>query len=337
MYRLVAYDRWAAFGGLWFFVTLLPVSQIIPHHEMMAEHYLYLPSAGLCLTVGTLLERALADQRRRAAIVTAFALVVVLLGLRTVVRNRDWRNSQTLWSKTVLTAPGSARAHNNVGEFALKLGRDQQAFREFLEAVRIKPDEPIYRDNLGAILLRHGEFDEAEKQFREAIRLAPQFPTFHVNLGLLYLNRRQLDEAEQEFRAALASWQPTRGFRAAILNNLGIVLALKGKRQEAEQTFAEAIRIAPEFPDAHANLGKAYVEKGMIDEGVNQLSEAVRLKASDARFHYLLADAYYRQGRKEIAVVEVVRALSLRSDFPEAQALLHKINKEKASGRGRRG
>ena len=59
IYRLLAEHRWAAFGGLWFFITLLPVSQIIPHHELLAEHYLYLPSAGVFLAAGLLLERRL--------------------------------------------------------------------------------------------------------------------------------------------------------------------------------------------------------------------------------------------------------------------------------------
>ncbi|MBN2431895.1 MAG: hypothetical protein JXQ27_10480, partial [Acidobacteria bacterium] len=40
-----------AFWGLWFFATLLPMSHIVPHHELMAEHYLYLPSVGFCVLV----------------------------------------------------------------------------------------------------------------------------------------------------------------------------------------------------------------------------------------------------------------------------------------------
>lgn len=71
LYRLLSLDRWAAFGGLWFFVTLLPVSQIVPHHEIAAEHYLYLPSAGVFLMGGALLERILTPQRRQIAIVAA--------------------------------------------------------------------------------------------------------------------------------------------------------------------------------------------------------------------------------------------------------------------------
>jgi Flp pilus assembly protein TadD len=335
--RLLPSARWAAFGGLWFFVTLLPVSQIIPHHEMMAEHYLYLPSAGIFLTAGVLLERRFAQQRHQLAIAAAFLILVVLLSARTVVRNRDWLDNQTLWTKTLQTAPESARARINVGELALRKGHTVQAYREFREAVRIQPDDAINRDNLGIVLLRHGMFDEAEQQFREAIRIRPRYVKSRVNLGLIYLNRRRLDEAEQEFRTALRPERITPSFRGAITNNLGVVLALKGRRQEAEHAFAEAVRLAPRNADARANLGKAYTEKGMVREGITQLSEAIRLKGSNPRFHYMLGQAYYQQGEKEFAVIALARALRLKASFPEARGLLDKIIRERASDQGKRG
>ncbi len=43
--KLLVSNKLAAFGIAWFFITLLPVCHIIPHHELLAEHYLYLPSA----------------------------------------------------------------------------------------------------------------------------------------------------------------------------------------------------------------------------------------------------------------------------------------------------
>jgi Flp pilus assembly protein TadD len=335
--RLLSFARWAAFGLLWFFITLLPVSQIIPHHEMMAEHYLYLPSAGIFLTAAVLLESILIQPRFQAATVAGFSLVVALLGVRTVVRNRDWRDTETLWTKTIQTAPGSARAHTNVGEIALRKGRLQQAYREFQEAVRIQPEDAVNHDNLGEVLLRLGLFDEAEKHFRESLRIWPDFPKPHVNLGLVSLNQRRLDDAEREFRAALTSQQLTQSFRGAITNNLGIVLALTGRKQEAEQAFAEAVRFDPDNSDARANLGKAFVERGMTREGVAQLTEAIRLKPSDARLHYLLGQAYYQQGEKEFAALALTRALHLKADLPEARSLLEKIIRERASGPRKRG
>ena len=128
-----------------------------------------------------------------------------------------------------------------------------------------------------------------------------------------------------------------RGARATLTNNLGIVLAMKGRRQEAEQAFADAVHLAPEYADARGNLGKAYLEKGMVREGIAQLTEAVRLKGSDARFHYMLGQAYYQEGEKEFAAISLAKALRLRADFPEARGLLDRIIREKAGERARRG
>jgi Flp pilus assembly protein TadD len=336
IYRLIAVDRWAAFGGLWFFVTLLPVSQIIPHHELMAEHYLYLPSAGVFLTAALLFDRQLSRSHRVPALSAAFALLVLLLAARTVVRNRDWRDNLTLWTKTVQTAPKSARAHTNLGEVYLRQGQIAQAEREFREALRIQPDDAVNRDNHGLALLRLGRVDEAEHEFRGALRSFPH-PKTRINLGLVYLRRGQLDDAEREFKSILQSGGLEPAMRATVLNNLGIVSALKGKQEEAEQAFTEVIRLDQNNADARGNLGKLYLEKQRYREGTVQLEEAVRLKRSDANFHRMLGEAYYHQGMKELAAVELAKALSLKTDLPEARALLNKIGRERAGDRGRRG
>ena len=336
IYRLLAYDRWAAFGGLWFFVTLLPVSQIIPHHELLAEHYLYLPSAGAFLAVALLVERLMERTSRPAAVSTAFAVLVLLLATRTVIRNRDWKDSLSLWTKTVQTAPKSARAHTNLGEIYLRQGHTAQAEREFREALRIQPDDAVNRDNHGLALLKLGRVDEAEREFREALRSFPH-PKTRINLGLVYLRRSRLDDAEREFRSILQSGGLDPVMRATVLNNLGIVSALKGKQEEAEQAFTEVIRLNQNDADARGNLGKLYLEKRKYREGAMQLEEAVRLKRSDANLHRLLGEAYYQQGKKELAAVELGWALSLNANFPEARALLNKIIREREREQGRRG
>jgi Flp pilus assembly protein TadD len=337
IFRLVSYEPMAAFGGVWFFITLLPVSQIIPHHEMMAEHYLYLPSAGFFLAVALLVERLLARSRHVRAIPTAVALVVFLLGVRTVVRNRDWKDDLTLWTKTVRTAPQCARARTNLGEIHLRKGAVVQARQEFLQALRIKPNDEVNHDNLGAALLRLGQLEAAEREFQEAARISPSFSSPKANLGLVHLGRGKLDEAEREFREALRSRRLSRIRRPRVLNNLGIVLAMKGRREEAKKMFEDAVRRDPHYADARGNLGKVYLEEGMPKEATVELTEATRLKGSDARFHHLLGEAYYQQGMKELAAIELAKALSLKSDFPKARALLEKIDREKASERGRRG
>ncbi len=331
IFYLLRRNPMAAFGGLWFFVTLLPVSQIIPHHEMMAEHYLYLPSAGVFLAATVLLEPLFSMNSRAPVISRGVLVVLLLLGIRTVLRNRDWKDDLTLWTKTVRTVPESARARTNLGEIHMRKGRLTEALRQFIEAARIKPDDPVNHDNLGAVLLSLGRLDEAERAFREATRTSASFPSAKANLGVLHLSRGQLDEAERELQEALRTRRLSGVRRARALNNLGIVLAMKGRTEEAKSRFARAVRRDPTYADARANLGKIHLEQGMLREATIELAEATRLKGSDPKFHHLLGEAYYLQGMKELAAIELARALALRSDFPRAKRLLEKIGKEKAS------
>jgi len=218
----------AAFGGLWFFIALLPVSHLIPHHELMAEHYLYVPSFGLFLALGAVLSR-LPDTGRRATVAYAACLLaLLLLGTRTVVRNRDWKDDLTLWTKTVKTVPHAARARDNLGKAYLRRGSDDLAEREFAEAVRIRPEDPRYRDHLGLAYLRLGKLAEAEHQLREALRGDPRLVSAHVNLGLSLYHGGRFDEAEAEFREALQ----IRGNLPMALDYLGRIRMQRGRADE---------------------------------------------------------------------------------------------------------
>src|SRR6185369_16343049 len=50
-------DKLMAFAVISFFVLLLPVSQMIPHHELLADHYLYLPMLSFGLFVALIVRK----------------------------------------------------------------------------------------------------------------------------------------------------------------------------------------------------------------------------------------------------------------------------------------
>ncbi len=325
IWRSLANHRWAAFGGLWFFVTLLPVAQIIPHDEIVAEHYLYLPSIGICLAAAMLAEGLRERVRQRRAVTAVFGLVVLLLGFRTVIRTRDWKDDLTLWTKTVRTAPASARARRNLGRLYMIRGRRQEAAQEFREALRIAPNDAGTWNNLGVMLLELGNLDGAEQAFTGALRLNTLPLDVRINLGIVSLRRGQVKQAEAYFLAALASAQLAPSQRAQALNNLGMVRATQGRSAEAEQAFKEAVTLEPGYADARRNLGLAYLEKGQMQAGIAELEEAVRYKATDPTLHHLLGEAYHAQGQQDRAVASLRKALSLKADLAEARELLDSI------------
>ena len=54
-YKLFFYSKSLFFSVVWFFVTLLPVLNIVPIENIMAERYLCLPIIKFCMLIGNLL------------------------------------------------------------------------------------------------------------------------------------------------------------------------------------------------------------------------------------------------------------------------------------------
>jgi len=256
--RCLATRPLAAFGGLWFCIALLPVLQIVPHHEMMAEHYLYIPSVGFFLLVAALVNPLLDHPRLAPLSVGAGLLILFLLSLRTIRRNADWRDELTLWSTTVRTAPQSVRARNNLGAAYLRRGRLSQAQEQVEAALRIDPEFAFAHANLGKIHLDRGEWGRAEREFLTAIRLKGNEAIPHLWLGAAYVQQGQLDKAERQFRLVLS--MPL--FAAYAYNNLGALYARAGRVAEAGSAFNEALQRMPDLVEARENLDRLGRLKG---------------------------------------------------------------------------
>jgi Flp pilus assembly protein TadD len=262
----------AAFGGAWFFIALLPVSQIIPHHEMMAEHFLYLPSVGFFLFVAAIADRVADRPRLAPALYGLGVVVLVLLALRTIWRNADWKDDLTIWSKTVETAPEAARARNNLGAAYLRRGQRARAQEQFEAAIRIKPDLAHVHANLGKIYLDREDLARAEGELVMALRLKRDEVIPRLWLGAVYVRGGRLAEAEQQFRAALS--KPP--FDAYAYNNLGSLLARSGRAPEAEAAFREALRRMPDLAEARENLVRLQRLRGFADRAGEPLERGAQ-------------------------------------------------------------
>ena len=59
-------------------------------------------------------------------------------------------------------------------------------------------------------------------------------------------------------------------------NNLGLILIEIGRPTEAEASFREGLRLAPDHPDLHANLAQSMVMQGRAAEA-RPISRALEL------------------------------------------------------------
>ena len=126
-------NRSIQFWGLWFFVFLAPVLQIVPFPIWIADRYLYIPAIGM-FVLGSKLFFVVRDRFAKLWQRLGWEVVMgaVLLAFAWHTQNHlpVWSNNLTLWAATTQTCMTSAYCHNNLGLALLQDGKTEQGVKE---------------------------------------------------------------------------------------------------------------------------------------------------------------------------------------------------------------
>jgi tetratricopeptide (TPR) repeat protein len=308
---VVALRRWPALGfcGAWFFLILAPTSLAPGTIQMIVEHRMYLPLAGVVAVLVLSLHRCVG---RPALILTALAAVA--LGLLTYRRNNDYQSHLALWSDTVAKRPDNPRAHDGLAEAYVELGRLDRALHHRREAVRLLPDESRYHYNLALTLSASGRRQEAVQHYQRSLQLAPDEPRTHNNLAILFGEMGNEAAALAHYAAAvrLRPRDPLYHY------NHGVALMRSGRHADAALSFAAALRLRPDYADARFNLATAYVRLNRLHEALAEYAEALRLKPEDVDYRVTYGGALLLAKRPLDALTEFQRALTVRPNDVEA-------------------
>jgi tetratricopeptide (TPR) repeat protein len=140
-----------------------------------------------------------------------------------------------------------------VGKALVDLSRyeeGEQAFAKALESC--PPDRRQYPlAQMGHLFRNSGDYDQAAEWYRRAIEADPVDAGYHIYLGIVLAKQGRLPQAEEVFREAT---QCVEGCLDEAQFNLGLVLCARERFAEAADRFREAIRIDPEYRDAHKAL-----------------------------------------------------------------------------------
>lgn len=177
--------KWALAGAIYLVGFAAASNILIPTGTIMGERLAYLPSAGLCLLIALLCLHL--EGFRRSAGWTLLLLLITALSIRTVVRNRDWRDNFSLFSADIKAAPGSAKLHSNLGREYYLRGQLDDAAREAQIALRIYPDLTDAMGYYGAVESRKGDNQRARKILEKALsgitKDSPNFDFISVSLA----------------------------------------------------------------------------------------------------------------------------------------------------------
>jgi tetratricopeptide (TPR) repeat protein len=134
---------------------------------------------------------------------------------------------------------------------------------------------------------------EAEGQSGELCSMSSRTPEDLFQTALDCESRPEmLREAIENYRKAIAL--APNWVEAHI--NLGVALYQSGRLQEARSAFEAAVRLEPENGISRYNLGCVLEEEGRVDQAIEHLCRAARLIPTHPDVHFNLALAYDKRG-----------------------------------------
>ncbi len=281
-----------SFGIVWFFLTLAVESSFIPLDPLFV-HRLYLPLAGFIIIAMDLLIRL----PWRVPSLVFGCVVMSIYAMVTWQRNSLWNDPVAFYEDNLRKAPHSERVRNLLAEQYLLKGRDSDAKRMLVEAIRINPSFGSSVVALSNIYINEKRNAEAFDLLKNGIRTNPNDHEMHNSLGSLYSMLGIRGMAEYHLQKAI-SLNPSYG-RA--YSNMGAHYVGLGMLRDAERQYRMALKVSPNDPVIHFNLGLVLLDNGQPAEARFEFNQVLKLDPKDRDLIYNLALMLMRLGDQQSA------------------------------------
>ena len=99
---------------------------------------------------------------------------------------------------------------------------------------------------------------------------------------------------------------------------LGVIFEATGRKSGALNANKTAVKLSPQDPEAHNNLGNTLKELGRLDQAEASYNQALVLKPDYAEAHCNLGIVLHHSGKLDEAEASYQQAIALKPEFPEA-------------------
>ncbi|MCS6905720.1 MAG: tetratricopeptide repeat protein [Bacteroidia bacterium] len=304
-----------AFGILYFYGSIFLVSNLVLSIAgFVGERFAYQASLGFAISLALVLSKAFdsaVNLIRYSAVACAIA-TLVLGGTKTIIRNTEWRNNETILMRDLEAAPKSARVQANVGNLYARRALQghplalDSAKKHYLKAMAIYPKANVAAWGLGRLYAFLGIMDSADKYYN------------YVADWFVF------DEAE-EVKASKESLAWYYYVKARQKEN-------QAQREKALTYYNKSLRYNPKNAEVWYSKGVYLFEDASPQKPVNLgevifcFERAVALNPNKIEYVFNLAGSYFYAGRYDRAKEVAKKVLEIDPKHGGAHEILKAIS-----------
>jgi tetratricopeptide (TPR) repeat protein len=274
--------RGAFFALAYFVVALLPAlgflrMAYLRSGTLVADHHQYFADVSLIAFFSAGIVSLWARPQTGIKIATLGVVMLLLGAMGAYSSNRAeiYRGEETLWQDNLSKNPDAWQAHARMGLRLFQQEKYPEAVYHWQRTVQLKPELAEHHNLLGLVYCRLNRFDEGIAEYREALQLEEarsstaksiDVATIRTNLAnALTITANKLsdstlivsDEAMQRYEEAIREYKEALKLEPqhpAIHRNLGVLLARLGRYDEAIEHLRAVLQVVPDEPLARETL-----------------------------------------------------------------------------------
>jgi len=305
-------------GVIWFLASISIVLHIIPIEGkvLAADRYAYPSYIGLFLLMGIACDY-LIHKSYRNVVISALVVISLALGIVTFINLDTWKNSFTLWQKSLRVSPDNDYAMYSLSlAFFTDKRNPEKALAYLDKAISIKDNNFQYYNNRGRIRFAIYDFDGALADFNKSVELDSNSFVSYNNRGATHQQLCNFKEALSDYDKALnlkPDYIEAQNNRDKVLRLINLDSIVINNSISASYNTNEII----EFIDKTA---QNYINKKQLDKGELYLNKGIMLYPKYLKFHEKLAVMYQLNKEYDKSLAAYNNGLS---SLPENATLLY--------------
>jgi tetratricopeptide (TPR) repeat protein len=323
------------FGILYYLIAISMFTNIVRSAAgIVAERYAYSAVLGFCIVIAGILfaifkvTNAKEISRSKKLILGMLVFLILLpYSYKTISRNTDWKDYNTLYTHDIKYLEKSAKANElYASELARQVNEDmlktkdldknmpkiKLCIKHFEQSLKIDSSNSMANNNLGLIyfvLFRDNK--KALTYFQRSIHFDPEYGRGNFNMALVYENNKDFDSAIVYYKK-VNRIDP--GNQNAFINQANIYFKEKHDLDKAVEISKKFSETDPENALPYINMGTYYLHSSDTVSCLKYFDMAAEKPNIDAKFLKALSQIYASRGQNDKAAYYSQKAQNVRSE-----------------------
>ncbi|MDD3875930.1 MAG: glycosyltransferase family 39 protein [Bacteroidales bacterium] len=296
--------KFFSFGIIFYLISISVFANIItPLPGLMAERFMYIPSLGFSILLGTAIVYGLKSRRNQHLIKIQWAVLLtisMLFAVRAFSRNFDWKDHLTLFRADIQHLDKSAQANNLLAtnlviyaqeERNVEKAREMQleAIKYYKKAILVYPDFINANYDLSRTYQKLNMTDSALIYFKRSTELRPDFFDPYLQIAFIYHQQDSIEEALPYYYKALERKNDIDN----VYGNLSYIYFSENNADSVIAVNLRHLRLRPGNKNILINLTRASFMKKDYESAAHYSREILKITPNDIDAQKALEEANF--------------------------------------------